>query len=324
MTKPDFKFVYALTSKPGDYFTEQTYVSMYSLKKHNPDAHITLVTDKDTPATLTGNRGRLNELVDEFIAVEIPAELTPVQKNRFLKTSLRMIVKGDFLYLDNDTVILADLSPLEKLECEFGAVKDQHKLLDPKHHQQLKMYLKTTKKKFWNYYYYFNGGVLFVRDTENTRQLFSDWHHLWNEERVKYGINIDQPSFSQSNIKNGCMIQEIDDVYNCMVTQKCAVPFLFDAKIVHYFSNSPSASLFPLTQADVLQKIRDHGITEEIEVIIRCPQLEYLKNSLIIGGEELAKKHRGPFMVLSRKLERTFPFLNGWARLLYRMFGVKL
>lgn len=315
------KFVYVLISKEKDYFPEQTYVSMYSLKKNNPDAHITLVSDVETLNSLEGNRGRLKELVDEFISAPLPEGLTPVQKNRFLKTSVRQLVDGTFLYLDNDTVITGDLSDLEKLECDFGGILDHHVELDVRTHKQLQKYLKTTGKKFWGYNKFFNGGVFFVKDTHQTRQLFETWHTLWNEERTRYGINIDQASYAQANVINGCMIEEISGVYNCQLPTPGALNYLFDAKIVHYYANSPFASQFPLCKESVLQKIREQGINPEIEEIVNYPQASYLDSCRIIGGDELQKKYYSPFMMLSRKIERLFPFLNPslmWVRNLIR------
>lgn len=311
------KFVYILISGENDFLTEQAFLSMHSLKKHNPNAFITLVSDKETLESLTGGRERIKEYVNEYITKDLPSELTPVQKNRFLKTSLRKIVKGDFLYLDNDTIIIDKLDELNHLECEFGAVLD-HNSPVINHNGQVKLYLKKTGKQFWNYNKYFNGGILFAKDTPKTSKLFEDWHKLWNEERVKFGLSFDQPSFAQSNVANGCLIEELDGAYNCQMTQKEAVPYLFNAKIIHYYASSDSAAFFPLTKPEVLLKIRQNGVTEEIEKIINCPQVAYLENSIILGGENLVF-YLSPIVSLGKVISVKIKYSQAIARRIYKL-----
>ena len=101
------KFVYALISCEKDYYAEQALISMYTLRLHNRDAHITWVADEETLKSLEkGNRHPIKDFVDEYVTVNPPTGCTPTQKSRFIKTSLRQNVEGDFLYLDNETVIV--------------------------------------------------------------------------------------------------------------------------------------------------------------------------------------------------------------------------
>ena len=41
------KMVYVLVSNDKDYYLEQAYVSMFSLKKYNPKAQIYVVADQE-------------------------------------------------------------------------------------------------------------------------------------------------------------------------------------------------------------------------------------------------------------------------------------
>lgn len=314
------KFVYALISCAKDYYTEQAVISMHSLRRHNPDAHITLVSDDETLNTLTGNRSLIRDYVSEYVVVNPPAGFSPVQRSRYIKTSLRQSVQGDFLYMDNDTIVTDSLQELDDWDGEFGAVQDRHESLET--NGQLKKYLATTQKEFWNYDYYFNGGVLLVKDTAATHRLFGDWHRIWNEERVKYGLNIDQPSFAQANVANNFLISELSGIYNCQIISTKSVRFMFAPKIVHYHSNLSSdfGVLFPLNDAAVLNTVREQGITPEIEDIIQYPLASYLERSCIIGGEEL-RIYKSPIVVLARKLSRDFSWTNKVARLVYRLFG---
>ena len=74
---------------------------------------ITIVVDKETSDSFIGNRRAINEYVSEIITVDVPVQYNQMQKSRFLKTTLREIVTGDYLFIDTDTVITSDLSEID-------------------------------------------------------------------------------------------------------------------------------------------------------------------------------------------------------------------
>ena len=310
------KFVYALVSSAGDYYTEQAVMSMYSLRLHNPSCHITLVADEDTLESLTGKRSRIKEYADELVSVNPPSDFTPVQKSRFIKTTLRQNVRGDFMYLDNDTIVNASLEDLDAQEYEMGAVLDCHSTYE--HNGQLRKYLAGTGQRAWDYNRYFNGGVWVARDTERVCGFFRDWHRLWNEDREKYGISIDQPSFARANIANGCFISEISGVYNCQITIPGSRKYLLGARVLHYFAEVDF--YYPLKDRGVFESVRENGICGEVKYMIENPVLSWLEKVRIIGGEEL-RIYDSPMVVLGRKLSRDCVWTNKVAQLLYRLFG---
>lgn len=315
------KFVYALVSGNDDYYVEQTLVSIYSLHRHNPDAHITLVADDNTLNTLTGNRAHIKKYVDEIITVNPPAEFTPVQKSRFIKTSLRHSVDGDFLYIDNDTVIVDSLRPIDALDCEMGAVLNCH--CTGENDRQMRKYLAQTGKEYWGYNRYFNGGVLLVRDTERTRQLFADWHRIWNEERVKYGVSIDQPAFAQANVANGCLIEEIDGRFNCQIFMSGAKRYMLSPCILHYFNASDRGLQHPLKDEKFLNEIREKGEAIDLEAVVEAAQSAFLSSWLVLdAGERIT--YELPMSVLGRKLARDYPWTNKTAKFVYKLFGFNI
>ena len=311
------KFVYALISNADDYYAEQTLISMHTLRYHNPTAHITLVANDDTLSTLTGNRARIKDYIDEYVTVNPPAEFTSVQKSRFIKTSLRQTVEGDFLYIDNDTIIAGSLHKLEELECEMGAVLDLHSTITG--NGQLKEYLAITKKEFWGYERYFNGGVLFVRDTAFTHKLFADWHRIWNEELIKYGLSKDQPAFAQANVANGCLITEIEGRYNCQIFMPNGKNYISTAKIIHYFYNSRNKNFYILS---ILNRLKEEGMTDELNDIVSSPYF-ILSNYIFLDDVE-AKLYTSPMSILGRKLARDFAWTNKVAKFLYKIFGFNI
>lgn len=315
------KFVYVLISSDADYYTEQAAVSMYSLRMHNPDCHIVLMTDIDTLSSLTGNRSLIKEYVSEYITVETPAGFTPKERSRYIKTSVRQNLEGDFLFLDCDTIITGNFNEVESLDCEIGAVPDCHQ--KGARNGQLMHYVRQTKQTVEDYDLYFNSGVLFVRDTEVSRTLYEEWHRLWCDSRDRYGVTIDQPALALADAAYNHPITEIDGRYNCQIVLPGAKRFLFDALVVHYMSDLLYLSSFPLKNKKLLAAVRDEGITADIENIVRNPQLAFLEHSCILGGEEL-EIYRSPVMVLGRKLSRDFKWLNKVVRFFYGLAGFKI
>ena len=314
------KFVYTLVSSERDYYAEQAAVSMHSLRLHNPECHITLVTDEDTLKSLTGCRSLIKKYVSECITVNPPADFTPVQKSRYIKTSLRQNIKGDFLFIDCDTIVTGCLEACGEMYAELGAVLDCHTTAE--RNGQLNRYLEQTKKTFWGYNFYFNTGVLLVKDTENTHKFFDDWHRIWLEDKAKYNTSMDQPSFAQADMANNHLVREIDGRYNCQIVMAGAKRLMFDSLVVHYMSNLPEVG-FPLKETNVLKQVREKGITEDISRIIRNPQMSFLESSCIIGGKEL-ELYNSPMVILGRKLSRDFAWTNSIAKFIYRLFGFKI
>lgn len=320
------KFVYVLVSSETDFLTEETLVSMYSLKRYNPEGRIILVSTQDTIDSLKGERGRIQEYVDEFIIEKIPDEYTPTQKSRFLKTSIRELVNGDFLYLDNDTIIFDSLSELFTQDITLGAVYDNH-LTDWNEkypHPQMQKYLNKLEKTSTSYdvTHHYNGGVIFAKDYEIVHQFFSLWQKLWLE-CIEYGFYYDQPALWYANLKMKNLITPLDGVYNCQVPFLHSLSYLDRCKILHYFSSYKEYQGFLMQDKQFLNKIRTEGINDDIIDCIDKSKTRYWKNLIIIKGEELAH-YNSPIVVLARKLTRDFPFTNKISKMAYRLFGYKI
>ncbi|GHT86405.1 hypothetical protein FACS1894137_11940 [Spirochaetia bacterium] len=129
------KYVYVLVSDESDYYFEQALMSITSLKMQMPAGFVVLLIDDITEKTLSGKRRDILELVDELKVVEIESKFNKKARSRWLKTTMREHIQGDFLYIDCDTVIAEDLSDIAKLDIELGGVPDSHVAFDkyPQH-----------------------------------------------------------------------------------------------------------------------------------------------------------------------------------------------
>lgn len=76
------QIVYMVVSSPKDIYLEQAYVSMCSLKRHNPEAHAIILTDELTAATFTGVRKLETKYADEIVAVKLPENLNGQRRSR--------------------------------------------------------------------------------------------------------------------------------------------------------------------------------------------------------------------------------------------------
>ena len=139
------KYVYVLTSSEKDYFYEQCLISVVSLKKYHPDSEIVILADDITTSGLKGFRSGIKEYA---LIKEVQCDTAHNQKvrSRLLKTSVRHLVKGDFLYIDLDTVIAGSLEGIERclenMTESIGMVLDKHVETD-NHYMYMYMYLRV-------------------------------------------------------------------------------------------------------------------------------------------------------------------------------------
>ena len=316
------KIVYALTSSPEDFYTEQAYMSMYSVKLYNPECHIILVTDEQTFYTLVGNRARIKEFIDEFVLIRVPEALTRKAASRYIKTLIRQNIEGDYLYIDSDTIIIASLEELDEFTCDIGAVLDYHENLHERNNIQLTRFLRDTHKDIdiEKYKNYFNGGVFYVRDSLVARKFYETWHAIWMSDFKEYGISIDQAAIFQANIALGNVITELDGSYNCQILTHKASKYLLRSKICHYFVSVDFP--FPLNNKELLKKVRIDGLTNEIIHIIKYPREVFLEETRLIGDVEYAFLTQ-PMAVLGRKIGTLCNWTNKLALAILKLFKLE-
>lgn len=243
------KLVYVLVSTDNDLYWEQALLSVFSARYHNPGAEIILITDDKTNATLQGKRAKIVEYVTVKTVIDIDAKYTNRQRSRILKTTAREHIEGDYLFIDCDTIVVADLSEIDKFTFEMAAVKDCHITLD-KNVNTFRYLKKIAKATGWSDKVldniHFNSGVLYVKDNANTRKFYNDWYHYWMECMQK-GFCIDQPAFAMANLSNDCLVSELNGVWNCQ--WRFGLKYFAKSKIIHYLSsNKDSISDEPMAE----------------------------------------------------------------------------
>ena len=230
-----FKVVYVLVCGQEDHYYEQFLLSLCSLRAHNPGIPVEVVTDSVSHAYVTGKREPLLDGV-VFNVADIPGGDEGLYKSRYLKTSLLPIVKGDFLFLDTDTLVCEPLYGADLIEADIAAVASmngQNRILN----DRKKDFLNRGGFGGFSKGPYYNSGVLFVRDTDASRSLFELWHKGWLKSYGN-GVPFDQPALFAADCEKGFIIKELAPVWNCLVTKDGGLHYFKKAKIIHWISNN--------------------------------------------------------------------------------------
>ncbi len=311
------KIIYVLTSNEADYYLEQLVISVRSLRLYHPDVYVGVLVDKQTNETLKDNRLKLLHQVTEIIEVETPQNYSQMQRSRFIKTSVRNIVDGDFLFIDTDTVICGDLSDIENYREYICAVPDLH--VPVSKHTYTYDISARAKIVGWDITksgcVYFNSGIIYVKDSQTAKQFYALWNKLWTES-MKHGCSSDQPAFCKANELSGGIITELSGVYNCQIVEN-GLRYLVNAKIIHYFASNmkgiKNVGPFLLKDNALYASIRQSGEIEDDVVmgLISNPKSAFTDKVQLISEQDV-DFFNSPICQYLRKFYYRFPlFYNG-------------
>lgn len=227
------KIVYAIVSTSEDYYLEQLLLSVFSLRQYNSDAEVSVITDVKTGTRISGGELHVIDYIDNVACVEFADVMSNMERSRYIKTNLRKLVKGDYLFIDCDTVICGPLSDVDLLECEVGMVADINAHIPTTTHQSVIDKCAQAGYTAIEGEPYYNSGVIYCRDSERSHRLYEEWYRLWCES-AKRGVTFDQPSLCRANINERYPICEISGIWNCQF--KFSNEYVKNAKILHYYS----------------------------------------------------------------------------------------
>lgn len=266
------KIVYVHIGTEKKEYLNMLKISVASVRKHMPNIEIDILTDNETGLFLKKCEF-LSGGNTVIMCVEVPKELTTVEKSRYLKTNLRNFVSGDFLYIDSDTVVCCDLSQTEAKH-SVSLVLDENRLLNEQDDGGDFIRERALMRGYdlSSYYNYYNSGVMLIKDDETAKLFFNKWHEEWDKTR-KPGMHQDQFSLNWIN-KNMDIIAELDGSFNCQATASYkGIEYLRNAKILHYFSLQ-NAGIYKLNDIKILS---DELTSEFIDSIIDHPEKAFRK-----------------------------------------------
>ncbi len=250
------KFVYSFISGKDDYYLEQLIFSILSLRRYNPTAYVEVLTDDETKRSLTEWRSILYELIDCLNIVDIPRHLDKMKRSRYIKTKLRLLTKGDYLFLDTDTVICGKLSSIEDYTEHIMMVADCNDSLYLKDSQIINRCEIIGFKDMAGRPYY-NSGVMRVKDSEFCNSFYRAWHSNWLDS-VSKGVSLDQPALNFTNHEFGNDVQELPGRWNCQVFFS-GLNCLYESNIIHYAGGGNNERMI-----EIYRTIRQAGIHSEV------------------------------------------------------------
>ncbi|MDR2691072.1 MAG: glycosyltransferase [Dysgonamonadaceae bacterium] len=293
------KIVYTVVSSNKDYYFEQAFISVTSLRMRNPDAWVTLVMDDLSGKVLKGRKFGFDSIADEQIVITIDnPRLTNYQRSRWLKTNVREYVEGDFLFVDSDTVINGNLEEIDSFDGDLGAVRDIHTSLQMNPFREMAVnHAGLLGYDCFAEMNYFNSGVIYAKDNRRTRDFYRSWHEEWKRGTVRR-VYMDQPSFNKANHVYGGLVKVLADEWNCLL--KYGLPFFDKAKIIHCLATKREIDrIHYLMEDDGYENLKKTGqIDDTTGAILREPLKHFNIPLEIIGKKEIDLKMTDTLLML--------------------------
>lgn len=226
------KIVYAVTSSGKDAYSVMTRISVASVRLFCPDARVMVACDQESGLAMEQTRDPLLNEVNEVMEVRTPAG-NASYRNRHVKTRLRTLVEGEFLFMDSDTIVRGDLSALAGIEADIAAAPNHSaNCFAEQIWDEDRAYLDIMDWAVAKTYY--NGGFIFYRDTAAARALGFEWHDRWAAGFTQTGRANDQPALNASIAALNIRVEELPHRYNAQFTMNRSAAS--EALVWHYYS----------------------------------------------------------------------------------------
>ena len=228
---------YILVDNERLFYYNQLLISIASLRKRNPHLPVIVLLDEETKQILPQKNPEFERWHISSMTISVPKEYEQKARSRFIKTSVRQYVRGDYLYIDTDTVIAATF-PVNISN------KDLSLTLDWNDGRITNEEFSTLKKTYDKCGYelnsdsiMYNSGVIWAKDNAIVCRFYQKWHYEW-KQCYSRGILLDQPSLNHVNSVLYPLISELPCVWNVQVSCVQALRFLNNAIIIHYYNVS--------------------------------------------------------------------------------------
>lgn len=291
------QFVFVLTV--NHFGSSSPYVAglrlaAMSVRHFHPDVPIVCLGDESAAAIFADRSSSLTQVIDRFILCP-DASGGATHRSRVIKTSLRRRLDGPFVYLDTDTILVSDVSPLLACALPLGFVADAW-FSDAV--GRFPGWCEPVYRELgWTYPTdrYFNSGAFFCDASPVAHDFFDDWQRRFLQ-CVAIGICLDQPGLNAAVHERRIAVQEYSEDFNffCANTPRLMPS---SARLLHVCCSLPK-TIVPVYQR-ALTTLQNGGPVNVAEVI------DDLRGS---GIQQLRPLHR--LRDVARRVgERTFRFL---------------
>lgn len=225
------------------------------MRLSNPGLHLVVACDHETDVSIKRTGNPLVNEVDEWVVVDTPPGNAGF-RSRFVKTNLRAMIEGTFLFLDSDVFVRGDLSNIFKLSADVAGARNRS--LAAFNEQLRDMDVATLAAMGWNTgkEVYINTGVLFYNDTPGAHQFAAEWGRRWIRSFARLGCHRDQPAMNSALHDTQPRLTVLPDCFNAQFKHTASVAA--GAIIWHYYA---SLNKSPHTPFEMLANDLMHGST---------------------------------------------------------------
>ena len=287
------QIVYVLVANEKNLYLEEMWVSIFSLRRHHPEATVKVLMDIETKEYLS-RFPQLTSMIDETVVVQTPAGYNAKQRSRQIKTTIRNVLKGDYIFIDTDTVIC---KPLDGIVEDIAEMKDFKGIAAVREgHVTMKDTLfppTGTVKRIFDIDIsqsplMTNSGVMFVADIPFTHEFYKRWNENWKRSCFEKGNSQDQPSLYATDCQYGYVIRELSGIYNAQVAM--SLKYYADAVILHWWHMDfiEDQSYSPYFSLKIYQDLKKEGeITPQIEELIINAKQSFVSPTMPVGKEHI-------------------------------------
>ena len=287
------QIVYVLVANEKNLYLEEMWVSIFSLRRHHPEATVKVLVDMETKEYLS-RFPQLTSMIDETVVVQTPAGYNAKQRSRQIKTTIRNVLTGDYIFIDTDTVIC---KPLDGIVEDIAEMKDFRGIAAVREgHVTMKDTLfppTGTVKRIFDIDIsqsplMTNSGVMFVADIPFTHEFYKRWNENWKRSCFEKGNSQDQPSLYATDCQYGYVIRELSGIYNAQVAM--SLKYYADAVILHWWHMDfiEDQSYSPYFSLEIYQNLKQSGeITPQIEELIINAKQSFVSPTMPVGKEHI-------------------------------------
>ena len=287
------QIVYVLVANEKNLYLEEMWVSIFSLRRHHPEATVKVLVDMETKEYLS-RFPQLTSMIDETVVVQTPAGYNAKQRSRQIKTTIRNVLTGDYIFIDTDTVIC---KPLDGIVEDIAEMKDFRGIAAVREgHATMKDTLfppTGTVKRIFDIDIsqsplMTNSGVMFVADIPFTHEFYKRWNENWKRSCFEKGNSQDQPSLYATDCQYGYVIRELSGIYNAQVAM--SLKYYADAVILHWWHMDfiEDQSYSPYFSLEIYQNLKKAGeITPQIEDLIINAKQSFVSPTMPVGKEHI-------------------------------------
>lgn len=287
------QIVYVLVANEKNLYLEEMWVSIFSLRRHHPEATVKVLMDIETKEYLS-RFPQLTSMIDETVVVQTPAGYNAKQRSRQIKTTIRNVLTGDYIFIDTDTVIC---KPLDGIVEDIRELKDFRGIAAVREgHVTMKETLfppTGTVKRIFDIDIsqsplMTNSGVMFVADIPFTHEFYKRWNENWKRSCFEKGNSQDQPSLYATDCQYGYVIRELSGIYNAQVAM--SLKYYADAVILHWWHMDfiEDQSYSPYFSLKIYQDLKKEGeITPQIEELIINAKQSFVSPTMPVGKEHI-------------------------------------